>query len=1548
MRSVSQVSPKLRMEACVVKPEVKKKPNPPKAPPKPAEVKRNEAERPGPVVPPRPRDDELSQTQYRLQSSAVENKQTDGNAKQRETKEKLPETPVIPPRPTEKELNNATRCSQRRRVQAEDMESFRETVQPETEEVPRDEADFKQSNESVLTGMFRQSHKEKTPTFTSYMIHTFDEEEKTDEAPVKQAPGSKPASRDPSPDSKAEEGGSEKEQSAEKNKPEKNAEPKQDKGGLLAGMFRKTPKEKLSSPAVMVSKANSDTEHAEEEGKTSEQSNEKGGFFSGILKKSNKPADEMSAQETLSAHSDLSASSDSLSENREKGKIFGGIFKKSRKPAEAAQTDEDQESLHGDLSSSTVNLNEAPSKEKGFFSGILRKSPKIPGEGTPGQDKELQWTDLSASSESLSENTKIREKGNVFSAMFKKSPKLSEGSRLEEDADSELSASKENLCENKQEKVGLFGGLLKKTPKASGDDEAAEDNDCQKELCASNDSLAENGKEKSGGLFGGLLKKTPKSSGEKVESSDREAQKELLGSNDDLSENSSTKEKNIFSSMFKKKPAESVTAEKESEGNAEDQFSGSSENLTGTTVPKEKKGGLAGIFKRSASIENLFDEEKGGLFGGLIKKTPKASRDDEAAEDKEMSASNDSLAENDNTKEKNIFSGMFKKTQKPADEESNTGEDKKLSSSCENLLEATGSKEKTGRFAGIFKKSPKPAPRSIATQDPLSDSKLLSASCDSLPETEQEDLSAHGELLGSTDDLNEATGATKERKGAFVGMFKRTPKTVEQQEGEGLVAPEGGGLRRRRTIKKKRRVVSFRVKTTLPRIPKLILPSQSSEKLPLVQETVELQDLNLAQENTVEVQQVEMAAYPTQENPAETEQEPDELIEWWNTVKGWTEWNESSNFQAEDEEMAMEQAADRVYMAARLFVRLFNQRGASLQQRILELVALADAADQFHKKTVTAAVGGGVASVAGSVATITGLILAPFTFGASIIVTAVGISVATAGSITSATANITDTVHSNLDRKKVEKMIQGYEEEIKDIRECMEFVQEGIDTLEEWDFSKYSESAAKKALNHNIKHVMKEGGRAGKALMINTDKLISTVQVLGAAGGVAKAAQAISVTTGVMSALFLALDVFFLAKDSHKLRKGAKTKFAAKIREVCKDLQDGLLELNKVKTQLQKTMDGIEVEEYEQIEEVEVEVDDDLESDPKKLAELEQELDLLEEKLDKKVEEELKKGKEAEKENLKSKKEKKEEKVESEEKKEEEETKEEGDDSKKEEKEEEEESKLEEKEPKHEKSVKTSKEEVLKEQSQQGSKKDKEAENRLTAGKEKHESKRDKTKEETGANKTADRKEKEKNKTETEQEEVKSRSVDDRSLKMHLENRESGRRRSSREEKPEGNKEERRHSTRSDRYETREGDRTKSRRRREEEERGATDWRAELTKNREDKPESRVADRATKREDRGKTALHRSHETSREHPEREAPKTSHHRGEERRGSRVESTRRQFERAGGGEVEEERMKREDGGSRRRERRGSDRERGHENSRRESRPRSNALLEDGLYI
>ncbi|XP_056092336.1 uncharacterized protein apold1a isoform X2 [Rhinichthys klamathensis goyatoka] len=594
--------------------------------------------------------------------------------------------------------------------------------------------------------------------------------------------------------------------------------------------------------------------------------------------------------------------------------------------------------------------------------------------------------------------------------------------------------------------------------------------------------------------------------------------------------------------------------------------------------------------------DNNNPKGKAAVFSQLFKRTPKkltslpaqedcftattdslsnqhSNKEEVSLQHGELSAGNLNQTENNNTKEENSPFNFLQTF--PRGTEDTSGEDSpplhiKLLASNDDLLYISNNlKDNSGKLSGTFHSSPKPALRFTAETDPLSE---------------------HSKCIDWDYSFLD-TGTEKKS----IAVPRKCMENNELSDSN-------------------TKVLSFRVKRTLPRMSTFSPSIQCSDQKDIIEVPMEIQHLQTTEDCTFEILPVEMAAYPTDLNYFEAD-EDDGLMDWWKTVEGWTEWNETANFQEDKEELAVEAVADRVFMAARLFVSLFNQRGASLQRRIVELLALADTADSFHKKTVSAAVGGGVACVAGGIATITGLILAPFTFGTSTIVTAVGISVATAGSITSATANITDAVQSKMDRKKVEKMIQGYQDEINDIRDCLEFMQEGMNTLQEWDFKEYSESVVNTRLSRNIKHVMKEGGRAGKALMINTDRLISTVKVLGVAGGAAKAAKAISITTGVMSTLFLALDVFFLAKDSNELRKGAKTKFASKIREVCKELQHGLLELNKVKTQLQKTMDGIEVEEYEEEEEDE----DKCESDPIKLALLEQELDHLEAKLDQKT-----------------------------------------------------------------------------------------------------------------------------------------------------------------------------------------------------------------------------------------------------------------------------------------------------------------------------------------
>ncbi|KAJ8382499.1 hypothetical protein SKAU_G00032770 [Synaphobranchus kaupii] len=581
-------------------------------------------------------------------------------------------------------------------------------------------------------------------------------------------------------------------------------------------------------------------------------------------------------------------------------------------------------------------------------------------------------------------------------------------------------------------------------------------------------------------------------------------------------------------------------------------LSASSDSLTDDNKTQVEQEGNDHEEKPSGSKQNP------GVFKGVMQKV-NPFRSASQVVNSDLSASSDSLTDDNKTQ---------------VEQEGNDHEEK-----------PSGTKQNPGVFKGMMQKV---NPFRSASQVVNSD---LSASSDSL--TDDNKTQNPGVFKGVMQKVNPFRSASQVVNSDLSASSDSLTHNNNTQVAMGKEV-EGHQTKSDQPIREKKGMVTFRIKRFLPGA---LFRSAGKDS---EQEAGEEREESSQQESTVEVQDVEMAPFHSVGDIVESEEE-DTLMDWWRTVEGWSQWNESAEFE-EDEELAAEQAADRVFMAAKLFVWLFNQRGASLQQRILELLALADAADSFHKRTVTASVGGGVASVAGSVTAITGLILAPFTFGTSIIVTAVGISVATAGGLTSASANITDTVHSNTDRKKVEAMIEGYQEEMKDIRECLEFVQEGMDALEQWNFEQYKETVSKQAMNQNVRHVMKEGGRAGKALMINTESLISTVQVFSLAGGAAKAAQVISVTTGVMSGLFLALDLFFLAKDSIELRKGAKTQFATKIREVCKDLQNGLLELNRIKADLQKTMDGIELEEEEDKEEEE---EPALASDPVKLTQLE-------------------------------------------------------------------------------------------------------------------------------------------------------------------------------------------------------------------------------------------------------------------------------------------------------------------------------------------------------
>uniref|UniRef100_A0A8C2ZGK9 Apolipoprotein L, 1 n=1 Tax=Cyclopterus lumpus TaxID=8103 RepID=A0A8C2ZGK9_CYCLU len=286
----------------------------------------------------------------------------------------------------------------------------------------------------------------------------------------------------------------------------------------------------------------------------------------------------------------------------------------------------------------------------------------------------------------------------------------------------------------------------------------------------------------------------------------------------------------------------------------------------------------------------------------------------------------------------------------------------------------------------------------------------------------------------------------------------------------------------------------------------------------------------------------------------EDRQDVENLMEWWNQV----------------ECKAFAVTAEKVQKGIRVFNKLFSERAEILWQHVIDLNGIADGLDKFSKNTKIAQITGGSTSAIGGVATITGLALAPVTMGISLIVTAVGLGVATAGGLTSAGAGISNQVNNSMDRKKVEKIVQDYQEKMVDLNKCLKFIKQGIENLKKFDLMKMKQNAYNRDFPVLSSSFYEDGAMAGKAILVNANEIMRVVQIANVAGSTAaRAVQIASMATGVLTGLFVAMDIYFVAKDSKELKKGVKSEFAAKIRQVATQLHDGLVELNGIREELQ-------------------------------------------------------------------------------------------------------------------------------------------------------------------------------------------------------------------------------------------------------------------------------------------------------------------------------------------------------------------------------------------
>ncbi|XP_006792406.2 probable serine/threonine-protein kinase kinX isoform X2 [Neolamprologus brichardi] len=774
----------------------------------------------------------------------------------------------------------------------------------------------------------------------------------------------------------------------------------------------------------------------------------------------------------------------------------------------------------------------------------------------------------------------VSQKASLFSGIFKKSSKSKELLPSAQAAltlqNPELSASNDSLTSKSKDKSGVLGGLQKLSPKPRHVQRSSQD---LKDVSASNDNLSEDTNAKE----------------------DLSTTVKIIGSNDNLPVNSNTKE--TSSSMFKKSPhpQEDSAAPDDLSGSndknhTKDDLSVDDELLAGndSAVEKSSKGGVAKVL-RSPFTSSSQDKEKTD-HSGDSQENSSATGKPKTKEEKSSNNNDEKKVDHGNNQptQNRLAGGMtklnpFRYANKNEKEAGSIEEDLTVSNK-----KSSGHKQKDTEDAETLKENEKevgekskPEVKGTSSHDKVKprrsednnegkdmtsrERKEKPAKPPAVParpsEEELNRIIRHSRQeqnnqQDATDDEGlkaDEESASKDEKNEEEGKGKKEAASDDV----GLNADEESASKEETNKEEVKEEMETKVKKKKKHNP--FMPDVKAKVIQRrAQETAQAESEGA---NRSVFDQLEDYRIGT----ASTEHSNDvDLMEWWETVEQWKDPPHHKDMTEKEEAKAFALTAEKLQKGIRVFNKLFTERAESLWKHVIDLNSIADGLDKFSKNTKIAQITGGSTSAVGGVATVAGLALAPFTMGTSLIVTAVGLGIAAAGGLTSAGAGISNQVNNTMDRKKVEKIVQDYQEKMEDINKCLTFIKQGIENLRRFDLIKMKNSAYNQDFPSLTSRFYEDGAMAGKAILLNANEIMRFVQFAHVAGSTAaRAVQIASMATGVLSGLFVVMDIYFVSKDSKELKKGAKSEFAAKIREVAQQLHDGLVELNSIHQELQ-------------------------------------------------------------------------------------------------------------------------------------------------------------------------------------------------------------------------------------------------------------------------------------------------------------------------------------------------------------------------------------------
>lgn len=209
---------------------------------------------------------------------------------------------------------------------------------------------------------------------------------------------------------------------------------------------------------------------------------------------------------------------------------------------------------------------------------------------------------------------------------------------------------------------------------------------------------------------------------------------------------------------------------------------------------------------------------------------------------------------------------------------------------------------------------------------------------------------------------------------------------------------------------------------------------------------------------------------------------------------------------------------------------------------------------------------GSSVGVAGGVTALVGLGLSFFTFGISLAVSAVGVGVGIVGGVTSATANIINMWQQSTLRATIEEIIKDFQNTIKPMIDHLNKISK---TVEELQKAEKEFSVVNKALMTSVRSV-KTVSSIAKLLVV-----LRTAEIGKTAAKAAKTLKVVGRVTGVISALFLALDVYSIYCDSIELSEINNKENSRKAENIKSETLKFIHQMRETADQLQETLDEI-------------------------------------------------------------------------------------------------------------------------------------------------------------------------------------------------------------------------------------------------------------------------------------------------------------------------------------------------------------------------------------